>query len=189
MRKDVERYTKPWDSCQNIKLSKQCKVGHLQPLQIPGTWWESISTDLITDFPPSVNQNDSILVIVDSLKKKGAIWRTITSEGVARMIENSILHYHGMPCSLVSDQDVRFTSQVWEELIARLGIQLRQSMPQHPQTDGQTDDANGVLEDKLRHFVGPYQKRNVTSSRIFYEQCLEHFHSKHSFYAKLWAKP
>jgi hypothetical protein len=160
MRKDVERYIKTWDSCQKVKASKQRKVGHLQPLQIPGRRWESISMDLITDLPPSVNQNDSILVIVDRLSKMchlEACTKTITSEGVSRIIENRIFRYHGMPCSLISDRDVRFTSQVWEELTARLGIQLRRSTPQHPQTDGQTENANGVLEDTLRHFVGPYQ--------------------------------
>jgi hypothetical protein len=160
MRKDVERFIKSCDSCQKVKASKQKKVGPLQPLQIPGRRWESISMDLITDLPPSVNQNDSILVVVDRLSKMchlEACTKTITSAGVARIIESRVFRYHGMPLSIVSDRDVRFTSQVWEELHARLGIQLRRSTPQHPQTDGQTENANGVLEDTLRHFVGPYQ--------------------------------
>jgi hypothetical protein len=38
-----------------------------------------------------------------------------------------------------------------------LGIQLRLSTARHPQTDGQSENANGILEDTLRHFVGPYQ--------------------------------
>jgi hypothetical protein len=57
----------------------------------------------------------------------------------------------------VSDRDVRFTSQVWQELHKCLGIQLRMSTARHPQTDGQSENANGILEDTLRHFVGPYQ--------------------------------
>jgi hypothetical protein len=160
MRKDVERFIKSCESCQKVKASKQKKVGPLQPLQIPGRRWESISMDLITDLPPSVNQNDSILVVVDRLSKMchlEACTKTITSAGVARIIESRVFRYHGMPLSIVSDRDVRFTSQVWEALHARLGIQLRRSTPQHPQTDGQTENANGVLEDTLRHFVGPYQ--------------------------------
>jgi hypothetical protein len=63
-----------------------------------------------------------------------------------------------MPLSIVSDRNARFTSRVWEELHARLGIQLRRSTPQHPQTDGHTENATRVLEDALRHFVNPYQK-------------------------------
>jgi hypothetical protein len=62
-----------------------------------------------------------------------------------------------MPLSIVSDRDVRFTSQVWEDLHKRLDIKLRRSTRLQPQTDGQTEHCNGVLEETLRHFVGPFQ--------------------------------
>jgi hypothetical protein len=116
--------------------------------------------DLITDLPPSSNNNDSILVIVDRLSKMchmEACTKTIPSEGVPRLIVNRIFRYHGFPASIVSDREVRFTSQVWQEMHKCLGIQLRQSTALHPETDGQTKNANGILEDALRHFVGPYQ--------------------------------
>jgi hypothetical protein len=142
MRKDVERYIKSCDSCQKVKASKQSKLGPLNPLNIPGRRWESIPMDLITDLPKSSNENDSILVIVDRLSKMchiEACKKSITSEGVARIIENRVFRYHGMPLSIVSDRDVRFTSQVWEQLHKRLNIQLKRSTPRHPQTDGQTE--------------------------------------------------
>jgi hypothetical protein len=62
------------------------------------------------------------------------------------------------PC-IVSDRDVRITSQVRKELHKCLGIQLRLSTARHPQTDRQTENANinGILEDTLRYFVGRYQ--------------------------------
>jgi hypothetical protein len=69
MRKDVVRFDQSCDSCQKVKASKQKKVGPLQPLQIPSRRWESICMNLITDLPPSVNQNDSILVVADRLRK------------------------------------------------------------------------------------------------------------------------
>jgi hypothetical protein len=39
-----------------------------------------------------------------------------------------------------------------------LGVKLHMSTRDHPQSDGQTKNAHGILEDTLRHFVGPYQR-------------------------------
>jgi hypothetical protein len=123
---------RPCDSCQKVNASKQRKVGHLQPLQIPGSRCECISVDLTTDLPPYVYHKDSILVVAAGPSKMchlKACAETIPSEGVARIIENRIFRYHGVPSSIVSPsplcRDVRFTSQVWEELMHDLGSQLR----------------------------------------------------------------
>jgi hypothetical protein len=157
---------------------------------------ESMSMDLITNLPPSVHQNDSILVVVDKLSKMcqlEACTKTITSAaaGVARMIESHGFRYHGMPLSIVSDGDVRFTSQVWEELHARLGIQLSRFTPQHPQTNGQTEKANGVLEDTLRHFVGPYQNNwgELLPVAEFAINNAWNNTIQNTLYAKFWTKP
>jgi len=61
---------------------------------------------------------------------------------VARLAEiyvEQIVRLHGIPSSIVSDRDLRFTSKFWESLQAALGIKLRLSYAYHPQTDGQTE--------------------------------------------------
>ena len=116
--------------------------------------------DLITDLPVTRQGYDSILVFVDRLSKMvhlAPCTKTITSEGVADLFETHVWKYHGVPQSIVSDRDVRFTSSLWKELNERFGTSLRMSSALHPQTDGQTENANGILEDTLRHFVSPYQ--------------------------------
>jgi hypothetical protein len=120
----------------------------------------SFSMHLITDLPPSQNGNDAVVGVVDGLSKMCLVepcTKTITSNGVAAILENRVFRCHGMPLSIVTDRDVRFFSQVWEDLIKRLGIKQRRSTPLRPQSDGQTEHCNGVLEDTLRHFVGPFQ--------------------------------
>jgi hypothetical protein len=58
-----------------------------------------------------------------------ACTKTIASAGVAQIIESCVFRYHRMPLPIVSDRDVRFTSNVWQELHVRLGIQLSCSTP------------------------------------------------------------
>ena len=63
-----------------------------------------------------------------------------------------------MPKSIISDRDPRFTGSFWRELFKILGSQLNISSSYHPQTDGQTERFNGLLEEYLRHFVQANQK-------------------------------
>jgi len=52
----------------------------------------------------------------------------------------------GLPVSIVSDRDTRFTSSFWQSLCTQLGIKLRMSSAYHPQSDGQAEKANATLE-------------------------------------------
>ena len=55
-----------------------------------------------------------------------------------------------MPVLIVSDCDSRFISRFWESLQAEMGTSLNLSSAFHPQTDGQTEQVNQVMEDILR---------------------------------------
>lgn len=58
-----------------------------------------------------------------------------------------------MPKMIVIDQDPRFTGKFWTELFKLLGLDLNFSTRFHPQTDGQTERMNTLLELYLKHFV------------------------------------
>ena len=60
-----------------------------------------------------------------------------------------------MPREIISDRDTRFTSHFWRELCDLLEIQQGLSTAFHPQSDGQTERVNRILEDMLRHYVNP----------------------------------
>jgi len=75
---------------------------------------------------------------------------------VARLAEiyiEQVVRLHGIPSSIVSDRDPRFSSMFWESLQAALGTKLRLSSAYHPQTDGQTERTIQSLEDLLRACV------------------------------------
>jgi hypothetical protein len=61
-----------------------------------------------------------------------------------------IVRLHGVPVSIVSDRDTRFTSQFWKSLQENLGTSLSFSTAYHPQTDGQSERTIQILEDMLR---------------------------------------
>ena len=74
-------------------------------------------------------------------------------EKLAQLYVDEIVRLHGVPVSIVSDQDPRFTSRFWPSLQAALGTRLHFSTAFHPQTDGQSERTIQALEDMLRGCV------------------------------------
>ena len=66
---------------------------------------------------------------------------------------SEIVRFHGIPLSIVSDRNPRFTSRFWKELQSTFGTRLNFSIAFHPQTDGQSERVIQVLEDMLRGCV------------------------------------
>ena len=127
---------------------------------MPHWRWESVSMDFITQLPVTRQGNDAIVVFVDRLTKMvhfAATKTSVSAEEVAQMFRHEVFRLHGLPSELVSDRDPRFTSKFWVKLSELLGTKLKMSTAFHPQTDGQTERANRVLEDMLRHYVSPVQ--------------------------------
>ncbi|KAJ9532073.1 hypothetical protein QJQ45_003746 [Haematococcus lacustris] len=157
MRKDVEDYVRQCDACQRNKPSTRLKAGKLQPLSIPGRRWESISMDMIVKLPKSGKQNyDSIMVYVDRLSKMVHLVPTheaISAADAARLFYREVVRLHGLPASVVSDRGPIFNSQYWRHVCELCHTQLCMSSAYHPETDGQTERANRIIEEMLRHYV------------------------------------
>jgi hypothetical protein len=60
---------------------------------------------------------------------------------------------HGIPRTIVSDRDTKFTSNFWRGLFKGFGTNLNFSIAYHPQTDGQIERVNQIIEDMLRMYV------------------------------------
>ncbi|KAJ7975820.1 Retrotransposon protein, putative, Ty3-gypsy subclass [Quillaja saponaria] len=81
-----------------------------------------------------------------------------STEDTAQLFFKYVVKYWGVPKNIVSDRDSRFTGTFWSELFNLLGSQLNISSSYHPQTDGQTERFNGMLEEYLRHFASVNQR-------------------------------
>ena len=156
MAQDVAKYVAHCDSCQRNKASSQSPAGLLQPLPVPGQPWSSISMDFVVDLPVTTDGYDSILVMVDRLTKMvhlAPCHKTDDASTVAWLFYKHVASLHGFPESLVTDRDPKFMSNFWASLMARLRMTHLASTAFHPQTDGNTERVNRVMEDMLRHYV------------------------------------
>ena len=154
---DVEEFVKSCDACQCNKPSNQRSAGLLQPLEIPKNRWERVSMDLITHLPKTRTGYDALLVVVDYGTKMVVLrptTGTATAVDVAKVFVDSVVRVHGLPRSIVSDRDSKFTSHFWKEVFRNMGTTLAMSSGFHPQTDGQTERANRTVEEIMRAYVG-----------------------------------
>ena len=91
----------------------------------------------------------AILVIIDRLMKQAHFYATddtVTSSQVANVFYNEVFKLHGLPRQIISDRGTQFASKLFQEFCQKLGIKSTMSTAYHPQTDGQTERVNQVLE-------------------------------------------
>ena len=156
MKKIVERYVRSCVQCQRNKSKNDKVIGLLNPLETPSEPWETISMDFIVRLPITKKGFDAIVVFVDKLTKRVIIRPckvNDTAEDIARIYLDGVVREHGLSKHIISDRDTKFTSKFWRTFVELLGIKLKMSTSFHPETDGQTERSNRILQDCLRHYV------------------------------------
>nr|GFC84461.1 reverse transcriptase domain-containing protein [Tanacetum cinerariifolium] len=99
---------------------------------------------------------DLIWVIVDRLTKSAHFIpvKTMNSmENLTQLYLKEVVCRHGVPISIISDRDSKFTSRFWRSHQEALGTRLDMSTAYHPKTDGQSKRTIQTLEDMLRACV------------------------------------
>ena len=158
MAKAVQEYVRGCHKCQQNKSSNQPPAGLLQPLDLPQYKWQQVTMDLITQLPTTTSGYDAIVVFVDRLTKMTHIEAVHTSIGAERLAEvffKEVVRLHGVPEAIISDRGTQFSSWFWKRVFELFGTEVRMSTAFHPQTDGQTERMNRLLEDMLRNYVSP----------------------------------
>ena len=108
--------------------------------------------DFIVGLPKTHKAYTVIWVVIDRLTKSAHFLpgkATYTVDNLAQLYVKEIIRLHGVPVFIVLDRDSRFTSAFWRELHKKLGTRLDFSTAFHPQTDGQTECLNQILENML----------------------------------------
>ena len=157
--RDVKKYVRGCETCQRTKSRRIPTKTPLHPFEPPTRPWEVITLDLIGPLPQS-DGYDAILVVVDWLTKSikfEATNMTLGSEGFAKILRDRVIRDHGLFRRIIHDRDTRFTSEYTKDLLKFLGIEQNVSTAYHPQTDGQTERMNQIVETYLRTFINYHQ--------------------------------
>ena len=97
-----------------------------------------------------------MIVVVDRFTKVApfiALEQNATAKDVADVFLCEVWKLHGLPTEIIVDMDAKFSGEFWESLCKSLNIKGRMSTAYHPQTDGQTEWTNQVLEGYRTNFV------------------------------------
>ena len=147
-------------TCQQVKAEHQKPAGLLQPLEVAEWKWEHVTMDFVVHLPRTQQRNDAVWVIVERLTKSAyflAVRMSFALERFCRLYIREIVLLHGVPVSIVSDRDPRFTTHFWKSFQKAMGTRLTMSTAFHPQTDGQSERTIQILEDMLRACVLDYK--------------------------------
>ena len=119
MKREMAQYVAKCLLCQKAKIEHQKLVGMLQSLDIPEWKWDSITMDFVVGLPRTIQNFDSIWVIVDRLTKFAhflPINIRYSLEKFTELYIKEIVRLHGVPTSIMSDRDPKFTSKFWGSL-------------------------------------------------------------------------
>jgi len=153
---DVEAYVNSCHVCQRIKPASSAMQAPLLPLHVPRCPWEAISMDFITGLP-TIRGFDAVWVVVDRLSKMCHLTptkSTASAADTANLFIQNIFRLHGLPRSIVSDRDPKFTGRFWQTFFSALETKLKLSTAYHPQSDGQSERTIRTVEQLLRGLAG-----------------------------------
>ena len=158
MSQDVRDFVINCPVCQMEKGSHLKPAGKLMPLKLPTRKWDHVALDFVTGMPEEDGM-DTICTVVDKATKMCHFIpcsEKITAKETAKLYWQHVGRLHGIPSVLISDRDPRFTSRFWRELWRLLGTDLRMGSGFHPQSSGQVERFNQLLEQTLRCVVHQY---------------------------------
>ncbi|KAG8871981.1 hypothetical protein FRB97_008124 [Tulasnella sp. 331] len=175
MTKFINDYVDHCDACLRTKTINQKPQGPLQPLEAPENRWTDITYDFIVKLPVTKSKNDSVLVVVDRFTKRAhfiATKESSNAQDTAKMFLENVWKHHGTPLRTISDRGTTFNSEFMKRLYELIGVKPNFSTAYHPQTDGQSERINSLMEQYLRLYndwdewlaIAEFQYNNSVSS-------------------------
>jgi len=165
MRKDVRDFVRQCELCQANKEPNTLPTGDAQTLPFPSEIFSSYAIDFMGPFTKLKGQ-DSVLVVVDRAVGFSQLIPTLitaTAVHTTELLRHHIFTPHGVPTSIVSDANPRFTSKFWKQTLKTMEIEHIKAAPGHHQTNGQAERKIRELKTALRNITNLRQTNWLTS--------------------------
>jgi hypothetical protein len=152
MKQFIVQYIKGCAICQSTKLNTVWPKVPIYPIATTETHaypFQTISWDLITDLLKKGSFN-SMLMIVDHDCSKAALFfpcsKEVSTAEVAALYAQQVFPHYRVPRKIISNRDLHFTAAFARAVCTQLNIKQNISTMYHPQTDGQSKQANAHVE-------------------------------------------
>ena len=119
MKRDISEFVTKCLIFQRVKAEHQVHSELLQSIRIPEWKWDRITMDFVVGLPLTGRKHDSVWVVVDRLTKSAHFLQVRNDYSLDKLAEvyfKQIVRLHGIPISIISDRDPRFTSRFWGKL-------------------------------------------------------------------------
>ena len=152
----VAKFVKCCDVCQR---NKPCKKLKRTPVKFFATArFKIIHMDFIGPFKSSKKGHNYLLTMMDRYSRwlEAIPMKDPTAQSCAQVFVSSWICRHGIPEAVLTDQGGHFESQLFNEVLSKLGITRMRTTAYHPQTNGALERAHGTLKNCLRCLVNQF---------------------------------
>ena len=156
MDQEVREYVATCDSCQRNKVEQRNTPGLLQSLSIPSRPGHTIHLDFVMPLPRTKRGHTAYLSVTDKLVKRSVFLpctAEVTAQQAAQLLFHHWIRHYGLPSTIVSDRDPRFTGQFWQALWAKVGTKLSMTAAYAAAGNGQAENAQRTAGTIIKHFV------------------------------------
>jgi len=154
MGRDVRLRVRQCEICQASKYGRlPCEAGRRR--LYAGRPWQVVAVDLVEPMPPTPRGNSWILVLTDDFTRwaDALAIPDASAPTVARVLNQHVFCYFGLPEQIHSDQGAQFQSQLMSNLCRLWGVNQSRTTPYHPQGNGVVERNNRMLGDALRSLL------------------------------------
>ncbi|RVW26324.1 Transposon Tf2-12 polyprotein [Vitis vinifera] len=158
---EIEIFLQQCDICQRFKTDCMKPAGLLQPLPVPTQMWTDVSMDFIEGLPSS-NGYTSIMVVVDRLTKYAhfvTLKHPFTAVIIAKAFVANVVRLHGIPTSIVSDQDKVVYQLLLASIVPTIGNQVVYELKLPSPIRRPNEVVNRTLEQYLQCFAGDQPRK------------------------------
>ena len=162
----IQHFIRNCHVCKQAKAARNTHHGLLQLLSVLEQAWTDITMDFVVGLLKCKAYRqiyDAILMVIDRLSKERHYIhcsekdKHMSAEVIADLFLQDVWSKHGLPTSMTSDCGSQFVSKMWDSLCKLLGIKAKLSTAFHPETNGQSKNANQEAERHLKSYVNYFQ--------------------------------